>query len=105
MNRKLGLDIELLNNENRESFYKNIPVKTLRDRVYKRVKSLKNNITYYIIEGNPKTRELYCYIDYGHDNKREIVRTYYWELQDNDCYIDKDFKQIKLKQLIELLNK
>lgn len=95
-------NVELLSNSNRDSFYKNIPTHTLRDRAYKRVKSLKNNISYYILEGNVKNRSLYCYIDYGY--KKETSKVYYWELQDIDCYEDKDFKMIKLKNLIELLN-
>ena len=37
-------NIELLGNSNRDAFYKGIPKYTLRDRVYKRVKSLKNSI-------------------------------------------------------------
>lgn len=95
-------EIELLSSNNRDSFYKGIPKYTLRDRVYKRVKSLKNNVSYYILEGDINNRSLYCYIDYGH--MQETAKVFYWELQEIDCYVDKDFKIIKLKNLIELLN-
>ena len=95
-------NIELLGNSNRDAFYKGIPKYTLRDRVYKRVKSLKNSITYYVLEGDITNRSLFCYIDYGH--KKETAKVFFWELEEVDSYEDKDFKMIKLKDLIRDLS-
>ena len=91
------MNIELLNSSNREEFYKVIPTKSLRDTVYRRVRSLDSNTTYYILDGNIKDRSLYCYIDYGY--KRNEAKIFYWELEDSNCYIDNDFKTTRLNKI------
>lgn len=87
-------NIELLTEHNKDIVFSNIPSVNENNMVYMKIKSLRGNCIWYVLEN--KGKALTCFIVGATTIKRDV---YLWELWDSSCYIDKNFVPTTIDKL------